>query len=105
MYHTGIWKKETANSWCVPVGRGQKTPGLTAAVGPCGTLLRTLLPGPTIKPIQSCAKGPHEQFPAEGSGMGTRLLTYLSPEAAPTRRQQKVKPECLPKDAPKCESK
>lgn len=105
MYHTGIWKKATANSWCVPVGRGQKSPGLAAAAGPRGFLLRTLLLGPTVKPIQSCAKGPHGQFPAECSDVGIRLQTYFSPEATPTRRPQKVKPECLPKDAPKCESK
>lgn len=35
--------------------------------------------------------------------MGTRLLTYLSPEATPTRRLQKVKVESLQKDTPKCE--
>lgn len=49
----------------VPVEREQKNPGLPAAAGPCGTLLCTLLSGPTIKPIQSSAKRLHEQLTAE----------------------------------------
>lgn len=79
---------------------GERTEGPGLA---CGTSLHALLPEPTTKPIQSCAKGPHEQPPAGGSVVGTRLLTYLSPEATPTRRLQKVKAESLQKDTPKCE--
>lgn len=71
--HTGILKRKEptpekhSQLWWVPVKQDQKNPGLTAAVGPRGTLLCARLSGPTIKLIQSSAKRPHEQFPAEGA--------------------------------------
>lgn len=72
-------------------------PGLSAAVGPCGALLCTLLSGPPGKlPQQLCQEAPRAGSRREGSGLGTGL----PPEAAP-RRLQEVEPVSPTKDAPK----